>query len=387
MGDIFSQPPDQMGALNAVAVINAALGTSAAVTVGEFGAALSQVYYGPYLYNDKSCAQPGNGTCVAQGDGFFGWGALPVTDVEIALDSPVQIARFTQVEAPSDIDGDGVPDISDPCPADPLDECNTGGSVAEEVDSDIGGTVETPDGKVVLGIDPGDLSADATLSVTETVFSDPAVDLSIGGTPGRGQAIALYTLAPDGLQFQSAITLTILADLAEVNLNKFDDLDIYRLEDTTLPPDGVPDTFIPLGAACTVIENPITVFTGSCIVQVDHFSVYAPIVPLDTDDDGIADSFDIEADNCTLVANGPNDTSSAGPSQNDSDGDGYGNMCDADMDNSGFVNFADLAAVRAAFGTSDLDADFDGSGFVTFGDVARFKLLFGQPPGPSGVAP
>ena len=96
-GDIYATPPNQGGALNAVAIINAALGTSAAVTVGEFGTAASDVYYGPYLYNDASCASPGNGTCTAQGDGFFGWGVLPVSDVEIALDSAVQVARFTQV--------------------------------------------------------------------------------------------------------------------------------------------------------------------------------------------------------------------------------------------------------------------------------------------------
>ncbi len=96
------------------------------------------------------------------------------------------------------------------------------------------------------------------------------------------------------------------------------------------------------------------------------------------------DSFPDVADNCTLAAN---------TNQLDTDGDGYGNWCDADLDNSGFVNFGDLAAFKAAFGTSadpdaDLpDADLDGSGFVNFADLARFKALFGQPPGPSGLVP
>jgi hypothetical protein len=104
---------------------------------------------------------------------------------------------------------------------------------------------------------------------------------------------------------------------------------------------------------------------------------------LDSDNDGIDDDFD----NCKLVPNGPNDTASNGPPQNDTDGDGYGNMCDADFDNSGFVNFGDLAAFRAAFGTSDAAADLNGSGFVNFGDLARFKALFGQPPGPGVPEP
>ena len=103
----------------------------------------------------------------------------------------------------------------------------------------------------------------------------------------------------------------------------------------------------------------------------------------DADTDGVPDL----ADNCTLVANGPSDTFVAGISQNDTDMDGYGNMCDADLDNSGLVNFGDLATIKAAFGTSDPDADLDGSGFVNFADLARFKALFGLPPGPSGLAP
>jgi hypothetical protein len=94
-------------------------------------------------------------------------------------------------------------------------------------------------------------------------------------------------------------------------------------------------------------------------------------VSLDTDGDEVADT----EDNCTLAAN---------TYQRDTNSDGYGNWCDADLDNSGFVNFGDLAAFKAAFGTSNADADFDGSGgIVNFSDLARFKALFGAPPGPS----
>jgi subtilisin family serine protease len=120
--------------------------------------------------------------------------------------------------------------------------------------------------------------------------------------------------------------------------------------------------------------------SGNGLIQAD--SAIAALV-MDTDGDGVSDV----ADNCTLVPNGPDDTVTAGPSQNNTDGDIYGNMCDADLDNSGFVNFGDLAAFKAVFGTPDPNADFNGSGFVNFGDLARFKALFGQPPGPSGVSP
>ncbi len=91
----------------------------------------------------------------------------------------------------------------------------------------------------------------------------------------------------------------------------------------------------------------------------------------DADHDGVADI----RDNCTLVANAD---------QIDSDGDGFGNRCDADLDNSGIVSFGDLALFRARFDSNDLNADFDGSGRVSFADLEIFRRLFAQAPGPAG---
>jgi hypothetical protein len=94
----------------------------------------------------------------------------------------------------------------------------------------------------------------------------------------------------------------------------------------------------------------------------------------DADNDQVDDG----NDNCLGVANS---------SQRDSDGDGYGNMCDADLDNNGKVNFADLAMFRSAFGTVDPNYDLNGDGRVNFADLAILKSWFGKPPGPSAVAP
>ena len=103
----------------------------------------------------------------------------------------------------------------------------------------------------------------------------------------------------------------------------------------------------------------------------------------DADVDGVADPFD----NCTVAPNGPLRPDAGGGSQRDANGDGYGNLCDADLDNSGAVNAADLARFRSAFGGSAADADLNGSGTVNAADLALFRSLFGRAPGPSGRAP
>ena len=71
----------------------------------------------------------------------------------------------------------------------------------------------------------------------------------------------------------------------------------------------------------------------------------------------------------------------------DTDGDGYGNICDPDFDNSGVINASDLAYLKSHFFSTDPDADLDGSGFVNAADLAILKQMFFGPPGPSGLVP
>ena len=95
----------------------------------------------------------------------------------------------------------------------------------------------------------------------------------------------------------------------------------------------------------------------------------------DTDNDGFADN----ADNCTDIQN---------VNQIDTDGDGYGNICDADLNNDGIVNTNDLNRFRSLFAKlgAGLDGDFNGDGMVNVSDLATFRSLFGKAPGPSGFA-
>lgn len=118
-------------------------------------------------------------------------------------------------------------------------------------------------------------------------------------------------------------------------------------------------------------------FTNSRILPV-LFMMFAFMLPMasmaqDSDNDGIDDTLD----NCIEIAN---------LNQHDSNGDGFGNLCDADLDGNNIVNFADLSLFRLAFRSNNSDADFDGSGFVNFADLSIFRALFGKPPGPAGIS-
>ncbi|MEO8223453.1 MAG: thrombospondin type 3 repeat-containing protein [Gammaproteobacteria bacterium] len=107
--------------------------------------------------------------------------------------------------------------------------------------------------------------------------------------------------------------------------------------------------------------------------------VYGPRPGADSDLDGVPDSID----NCTLVAN---------PDQCDSDGDGYGNRCDGDLNNNGFSNAQDQVLFRAQLGQSGGApnfnvADLNCNGFVNAQDQVLLRSLLGKPPGPSALAP
>lgn len=106
----------------------------------------------------------------------------------------------------------------------------------------------------------------------------------------------------------------------------------------------------------------------------DYIRVFVAVEPVDFDNDGLVNN----SDNCVEVAN---------PNQIDTNGDGYGNMCDPDLDNSGAVNFLDVSEFAMVFGSVGVqDADFNGDGFVNFLDFTILRDYFGEPPGPSGVA-
>lgn len=105
-------------------------------------------------------------------------------------------------------------------------------------------------------------------------------------------------------------------------------------------------------------------------------SLYPPFVRLvfDSDADGVLDSLD----NCTLVANAD---------QRDTDFDGFGNICDPDLNNDGVIEYIDYLYLGSVFGTANPLADLDGDGVVSWPDLQILVDRFLGAPGPSGLRP
>jgi len=102
----------------------------------------------------------------------------------------------------------------------------------------------------------------------------------------------------------------------------------------------------------------------------------APVFAADRDGDRVNDA----GDNCLDVAN---------PDQIDSDGDGCGNACDADYNQSGMVDADDFHYFRSVMGRRlgdtnfDSKADHDDDGRIGGADFIFFRGRMNRKPGPS----
>ncbi len=97
---------------------------------------------------------------------------------------------------------------------------------------------------------------------------------------------------------------------------------------------------------------------------------FSRILAGDADGDGVLNVMD----NC-LEANNAD--------QNDSNGDGFGNLCDTDLNGDCSTNAIDLGLLKLVFFSADVDADFNGDGAVNAIDLGIVKSRFFGAPGPS----
>ncbi len=94
----------------------------------------------------------------------------------------------------------------------------------------------------------------------------------------------------------------------------------------------------------------------------------------DADSDGLQDI----DDNCLLKPNS---------NQRDTDHDGFGNICDPDLNNDYVVNNEDVRIMKRQFLRKKplADADLNGDNKVNFSDLAIMKLFIGKTPGPKAA--
>ncbi len=134
------------------------------------------------------------------------------------------------------------------------------------------------------------------------------------------------------------------------------------------------DELVQVDGAGNIVDYEVAT-RGALVIHADALVVIA-----EGDGDGIPD----DQDNCSAAAN---------PDQRDTNGDGFGNICDPDINNDGIVNAVDLGNFKAAFFSQpgdanwNPDADFNGNDIVVTNDLGILKSYYYQQPGPGALVP
>lgn len=134
------------------------------------------------------------------------------------------------------------------------------------------------------------------------------------------------------------------------------------------------------------VERPAVGAAGRSAKGLPPLKNFLDAPMIDADADGRIDS----EDNCVNAPNGPIIADAGKNSQRDTDGDGFGNVCDTDLNNDRVTNNLDTGIFKAVFlcntqtnpQVDNCDhADFNGDGVVNNLDAGILKKYFLKPPG------
>ncbi len=341
--------------------------------VATVGAGKSYVVFG------RDTTQAGNFpaeidlSSLALGDGIEGFVLAGIDEMDQSGFS---------VSAAGDIDGDGIGDMFIGAPsADPAGRMSAGesyvvfgrntvqtGPFPPQFDLSSLATGDASEGFTLNGVDTSEVSGNS-VSTAGDLNGDGVGDLLIGAMNGRpggriraGKSYVVYGLDTGrGTSFPAQFELSSLAagdGSAGFVLNGGDASSMLGIAVSAagdMNGDGIEDVVVGEGFTSNAGQRTYVVFGRA-----------------DTDADGLHDA----TDNCVLVANAD---------QRDTNSDGFGNACDADLDNNCTVDFLDLAVMKSVFFTSEADADLSGDASVGFSDLAILKQSMFQSPGPSGM--
>lgn len=135
-------------------------------------------------------------------------------------------------------------------------------------------------------------------------------------------------------------------------------------------------TVLANGRELSVVWNPATApGDANCVVGSNSDYWIPGVQPvittytIDTTNDMDGDTIYDVADNSPNTAHSDN---------TDTDGDGYGNIIDADFNNDGVVNMTDFAEFAGAYGSAGGEVDMNGDGVVNMIDFSYFQQKYGK---------
>lgn len=229
-------------------------------------------------------------------------------------------------------------------------------------------------------------AADTSIGIGDTTTVEVFLDLQGGEEAslfeghfdlGGLGSIASVVLTPGGLSWGSSEgnvhNSQAIVSLTSANAGGSRQVATLQVTGIAL---GTLDISLGTPAALSAFDIPAPPFLQSLTIDTAIGTTLASVTVtdvIDTDGDGIGDN----VDNCTHIANA---------NQRDTNADGFGNICDADLNGDCIVNPVDLGLFRSVFFTNDPNSDFNGDGIVNPVDLGIFRSLFFQPPGPSAAS-